>query len=90
MKKSGLKASQINHVLKNGMLGSPALGFTQRHVYNNLVMEDRGILEGGDAKHLVDTFEDKVQKENDFFYLTQQDSDDHFVSFFWEGFSYES
>ena len=83
MRKSCLKASEIYCVLKNETLGSPTLGFTQGDVYNNLGEEGRRILEGGDAKNFVDIFEDRAKKENDFFCLTQQDIDDHFVSFFW-------
>ena len=84
MRKSSLKASQIIYcVLKNETLGSPALGFTQRAVYDNLAKEDKRILKGGGAKYLVITFEDRAQKESDFFYLTQLDRDDHLVSFFW-------
>ena len=52
--------------------------------YHNRAKEDRRILQGGDAEHLVDTFEDRARKENDFFlHLSEQDSDDHLVSFFW-------
>ena len=58
MRKSSLKASQIYCVLKNETLGSAAHGFTQRDVYNNLVKEDRMVLEDGNIKHLEDTFED--------------------------------
>ena len=62
MRKSGLKVSQTYHVLKNEMLRSPTPGFTLRYVYNNLAKEDRWILERGDAKHLVDIFEDRAKK----------------------------
>jgi len=65
------------------MLWPLALGFTQRGIYNNLGKEDKTILEGGEAKHLVDTFKDRAWKENNYFSPTQLDSDDYLVSFFY-------
>ena len=67
MTKRGFKASQIYRVLTNKTSGSLTFGFTQRDVYNNLAKADRMILEGGYAKHWIDTFEDISRKENDIF-----------------------